>query len=50
MPDEIMRELWRAKDEIAKQFNYDIEALARELRRRSEGVGSKARQPGKASR
>jgi hypothetical protein len=33
MTDEIIQELWRAKDEIAKRFNYDIDALAAELRR-----------------
>jgi hypothetical protein len=39
MRDEIIRELCRAKDEIAKQFNYDLEALAAELRRRQKESG-----------
>ena len=39
MTDEIIREVWRAKDELAKQFQYDIEALAAELRRRQKESG-----------
>jgi microcystin degradation protein MlrC len=39
MTDEIIRELWQAKDEIAKQFNYDVEALAAELRKRQRESG-----------
>jgi hypothetical protein len=39
MTDEIIREVWRAKDEIAKRFNYDLEALAAELRKRQEESG-----------
>lgn len=39
MTDEIIQEVWRAKDELAKQFNYDIDALAAELRRRQENSG-----------
>jgi predicted TIM-barrel fold metal-dependent hydrolase len=39
MTDEIIREVWRAKDELAKQFSYDIDALAAELRRRQEKSG-----------
>lgn len=41
MTDEIIREVWRAKDELAKQFNYDIEALAAELQKRQEESGRK---------
>jgi hypothetical protein len=41
MTDEIIQEVWRAKDELAKQFNYDIDALAAELRRRQENSGRK---------
>jgi len=41
MPDEIIREVWRAKDELAKQFNYDIEALAAELQKRQKESGRK---------
>ena len=39
MTDEIIREVRRAKEELAKQFNYDIDALAAELRRRQENSG-----------
>ena len=39
MSDEIIREVWRAKDEIAKRFNYDMDALAAELRRRQKESG-----------
>jgi len=39
MTDDIMREVWRAKDELAKKFNYDPEALAAELRRRQKESG-----------
>lgn len=41
MTDEIIREVWRAKDEIARQFNYDIEALAAELQKRQKESGRK---------
>ena len=41
MTDEIIREVWRAKDELAKQFNYDLEALAAELRKRQKESGRK---------
>jgi hypothetical protein len=41
MTDEIIREVWRAKDELAKQFNYDIEALAAELQKRQKESGRK---------
>jgi hypothetical protein len=41
MPDEIIREVWRAKDELAKQFNYDLEALAAELQKRQKESGRK---------
>lgn len=34
MSDEIIREAWQAKDDLAKRFNYDIELLAVELRKR----------------
>lgn len=39
MSDEVIRELWRVKDEIAKEFNYDIDALVADLRRRQEESG-----------
>ncbi len=39
MTDEIIREVRRAKDEIAKRFNYDLEALAVELRKKQKESG-----------
>jgi hypothetical protein len=39
MTDEVIREVWRAKDDLAKQFNYDMDALAAELRRRQKKSG-----------
>jgi hypothetical protein len=36
MTDEIIREVWRAKDEVAKQFDYSVESLARDLQRRQK--------------
>jgi hypothetical protein len=32
MADEIMQELWRIKDEIARSVNYDVRELCRRLR------------------
>ena len=34
MTDEIIREVWRAKDRLAKKFGYDVRSLAAELRKR----------------
>lgn len=28
MADEIIKELWKIKDNIAKEYNYDLRALA----------------------
>jgi hypothetical protein len=39
MSDAVIRELWRVKEEIAKEFNYDIAAMAAELNRRQEESG-----------
>ena len=41
MIDEILQEVWRAKDDLAKRFHYDIDALAAELRKRQEKSGRK---------
>ena len=39
MSDEIIEELWRIKDEIAREHGYDVESLAAYLqsRERTEG-------------
>jgi hypothetical protein len=34
MADEVLQELWRIKDENARRFNGDVDALFAELRRR----------------
>ena len=39
MTDEIIQEVWQIKDEYARQFNYDPEALAVELRKRQKESG-----------
>ena len=41
MPDEIIREVWRIKELLARAFNYDVEALAAEMRKRQEKSGRK---------
>jgi len=41
MTNEIIQEVWRAKEAIAKQFNYDIDALVAELRKREKESGRK---------
>ena len=33
MVDEIIQELWRSKERLARECNYDVEALAAELRK-----------------
>lgn len=41
MTDEIIEELWRVKDDLAKEFHYDMDALAEELKRRQKMPGKK---------
>ena len=41
MTDEIIEEVWQAKDQLAKRFNYDLDALAAELRKRERESGRK---------
>jgi hypothetical protein len=41
MTDEIIREVWQAKDELAKKFDYNIEALVAELQKRQKESGRK---------
>jgi hypothetical protein len=33
MKDEIIAELWQIKDELAREANYDVHELCRELRK-----------------
>jgi hypothetical protein len=39
MADEIIQELWRIKDEMAKKFNYDMDALVAELQKQQQQSG-----------
>ena len=41
MTDEIIQEVRQTKDRIAKQFKYDIRALAAELQRQQQQSGRK---------
>jgi Skp family chaperone for outer membrane proteins len=41
MTDEIIQEVWRAKDRLAKEFDYDLNALAAELQKRQKQTGRK---------
>ena len=41
MADEIIQEVWRCKDRLASKFNYDLDALAAELRKRQKRSGRK---------
>jgi len=41
MTDEIIQEVWRAKDRLAREFNYNLKALAAELRKRQQQTGRK---------
>ncbi len=41
MADGIIREVWRAKDRLAKEFSHDLAALAAELRRQQVRSGRK---------
>jgi hypothetical protein len=36
MTDEIIQEVWRAKDLIAKAFHYNVDELAAEMRSREK--------------
>lgn len=41
MNDEIIQELWRIKEEIAKEHGYALESLAAELRRQEAASESR---------
>lgn len=36
MKDEILEELWKSKDEVAKEYGYDIDRLVKELREKEK--------------
>ena len=39
MPDQVMEELWRVKDAMAREYGYDIARLAAALRARQGEEG-----------
>ena len=41
LTDEITREVWQAKDRLAREFNYDVDALVAELRSRQKQADRK---------
>ena len=41
MKDEIIEEVWKAKDELAQQFEYDLDRLATALRQKEQEHGAK---------
>jgi hypothetical protein len=47
MTDSIIREVWRAKDELARECGYDIGALAAELEKSQKQSGRKVVTPAK---
>ncbi|MEK7831223.1 MAG: hypothetical protein AAB401_09075 [Acidobacteriota bacterium] len=40
-PDEVIKELWKIKEEHAARFNYDIEAMALDLKKEQDASGRK---------
>lgn len=40
MKDEIIEQVWRAKDVIGKKYNYDVRKLAENLRKREQSSGA----------
>lgn len=40
MKDEIIAELWRIKDELARESNYDVHVLCRNLREQQKNSGA----------
>jgi hypothetical protein len=39
MKNEILEEIWRVKDALAAKYNYNIEAMFRDLREREKTSG-----------
>lgn len=40
MKDEIIEQVWRAKDAIGKKYNYDVRKLAENLQKRERASGA----------
>jgi predicted AlkP superfamily phosphohydrolase/phosphomutase len=38
MKNEILEELWKSKDEVAKEYRYNIDKLVKELRKKEKCV------------
>lgn len=36
MRDEVIEELWRIKDDLARRANYDVQTLCRELQKKQQ--------------
>lgn len=41
MPDEVIKELWRIKDDIARRHGYDAKALVTHLRAKKPSEGER---------
>ena len=41
MNDEILREIWQAKDEISAKSNYDVKHLVKSLRLKESNSGAR---------
>ena len=42
MPDEIIKELWRIKDDLAREHGYDVRSLAAYLQEKERGEDSES--------
>ncbi|MFQ5456670.1 MAG: hypothetical protein ACE5EA_10815 [Nitrospirota bacterium] len=40
MKNEILEELWKVKDQLAHEYDYDIEKLAKELCKKEKKTGT----------
>jgi len=40
MRNEILEEVWRARDEFARRYNYDLDAMSRALREMEHRPGA----------
>lgn len=40
-PDAVLKEVWKAKDDLAAKHNYDVDAMFRELRQTQKTSGRK---------
>ena len=40
-PDAVLKEVWKAKDKLAAKYNYDVDAMFRDLQERQKTSGRK---------